>query len=60
MAAHGVPEHWIVDPASRQIELSVLGHGRYGMPRIVAAADALSGRVAGLEIDLVELFRDLE
>ncbi len=60
MATHGVPEYWIVDPDSHQIELSVLREGTYGTPQIVGGGRCLSATVAGLEIDLVELFRDLD
>ncbi len=60
MATHGVPEYWIVDPDSHHIELSVLREGRYGTPQIVSGGRCVSATVAGLEIDLVELFRDLD
>lgn len=59
MATRGVPECWIVDPDSHCIELSVLREGTYGRPQIVSGGRFISPTVAGLEIDLVELFRDL-
>jgi Uma2 family endonuclease len=60
MARFGVPEYWIVDPDSHQIEVSVLRVGTYGVAQVAGGDRCKSGTVAGLEIDLVELFRDLD
>lgn len=60
MATYGVPEYWVVDPDAHHIERSVLIEGTYGTPQIVSNGRCISGTVARLEIDLVELFRDLD
>ncbi len=60
LARYQIPEYWIVDADERRIELSILRKGRYGAPDIVSGERLKSATIAGLEIDLVELFRQLD
>ena len=58
-ARYGVTEYWLVDPATKSIELLKLGgHGFSQVARYVwAERDILeSPRLAGLPIDLAEVF----
>lgn len=60
MARYRIPEYWIVDPDAHRIEVSVFREDGYGEPQIVSGDRFTSPTIAGLDIDLVELFRDLD
>lgn len=59
LARYQIPEYWIVDIDRRRIEMSIFRESGYGAPEIVSGERLRSATIAGLEIDLVELFRDL-
>jgi Uma2 family endonuclease len=53
----GVPEYWIVDPASQAIEVLALERGEYVRSGLYRRGDTLrSPLLAGLEIALQEIF----
>lgn len=60
LARYRIPEYWIVDADARQIEVSTLREGGYGEPAIVRGERLRSATIAGMEIDLIALFQDLE
>lgn len=60
LARFRIPEYWIVDADTRQIEVSVWRDGRYGDAETVAGDRLTSVTIPGLELDLAELFRDLD
>jgi Uma2 family endonuclease len=53
----GVPEYWIVDPASASIDVEVLREGKYARHALVKQGEILrSPLLPGLEIALAEVF----
>jgi Uma2 family endonuclease len=59
LARYGLPEYWIVDPAARTIEVSVLRGREYDPPTSVSGGTLVSLTLAGLEMDVALLFTDL-
>lgn len=60
MARYQVPEYWVVDPDTRTVEISTYRDGGYGPPQIVTGPRLTSATIPGLDIDLPELFSDLD
>ena len=59
LARYSLPEYWIVDPATRAIEVSVLRGRAYDPPTIISGGVLVSPTLAGLEVDVALLFVDL-
>jgi len=56
-ARNGVPEFWIVDPATRTIEVLILNGATYASHGYFEAADSLTSPVlAGLTLPLADIF----
>lgn len=54
----GVPEHWIVDPAARMIEILTLGNGELSRAAFLGDGDVLASQVLPeLSIELGAVFR---
>ena len=60
MARYKVPESWIVDSHARRIEISALGERGYANPRLISGDRLTSATIPGLDVDLSDLFRDLD
>ena len=60
LARYQIPEYWIVDADARRVEVSVLRDGRYDDAQIVTGDRLKSATVAQLEIDLLQIFRNLD
>jgi Uma2 family endonuclease len=58
-ALSGVPEYWLVDPASRRIEFQVNDRGRFMTPASVAGPYA-SLRLPELRLDPADLWREID
>jgi Uma2 family endonuclease len=56
-ARFGVSEYWIVDPADRTIEISVLDNGVYRLASMTGRDDTASSRtIDGLAVDTSQVF----
>lgn len=59
-AKHGVPEYWIVDPASETLEQYVLGDGAYELVDVFEGDERVrSSRIACASFTMRELLREL-